>query len=170
MLIFSTLVGFAVLLLGRQLFWVAVAGLGFILGLNYATQYYQGSPEMLVLISLGAGLVGAILAYALQRTAAGLVGFLGGWYLTITLINSTNSNLGEYSVILALIGGLIGLSLISILFDWGLILLSSLAGTTMIVQSIQFNTTTNTIIFIILFTLGVVIQGILLSQEKSNFR
>jgi hypothetical protein len=170
MLIFSTMVGFAVLILGRQLFWVAVAGLGFIMGLNYATQYYQGSPEMLVLISLGAGVVSALIAYALQRTAAGLVGFLAGWYLTNTLINSTNFNLGEYSIILTLVGGLIGISLISVFFDWSLILLSSLAGTTMIVQSIQFNAPINTAVFILLLILGVIIQGILLSQEKKGFR
>ena len=86
MLILSVLVGFAVLIMGRQLFWVSVAGLGFLLGINYAAQYFQSSAEMILLVSLGVGFVGAILAYTLQRAAAGLIGFLAGWYLSLILM------------------------------------------------------------------------------------
>ena len=156
MLIFSSFIGFAILIMGRQLFWISVAGLGFILGMNYAIQFFQRSPEIILLVSLGAGIVGAILGYALQRAAAGLVGFLTGWYLTTTLINTINLDIGEYSIVLSIIGGLIGVGLISVLFDWSIILLSSLAGATIISQSIQFS-------------LGVIIQGILLANEKSDF-
>ena len=127
MLIVTALIGLTILLIGRQLFWVAVAGLGFIIGLSYATQYFQGTPQMILFISLGIGALGALLAYVLQRTAALLVGFLAGWYLTITLIESMDWNL-DYSYILAIIGGLIGVGMVSVLFDWSLIFLSSLTG------------------------------------------
>ncbi len=170
MLILSSFIGFAVLILGRQLFWISVAGLGFILGMNYAIQFFQSSPEIILMVSLAAGIVGAILGYALQRAAASLAGFLAGWYLTTMLINSINLGIGEYSIILTIIGGLIGVGLISVHFDWSLILLSSLAGATIISQSMQFRPETITAIFIILFILGVIIQGILLANEKSDFK
>ena len=170
MLIFSAFIGFTILILGRQLFWVTIAGLGFALGMNYAVQFFQGSSEMILMVSLAAGIVGAILGYALQRAAAGLVGFLSGWYLTTILINTININIGEYWYILTIIGGLIGVGLISLLFDWSLILLSSLAGASIISQTIHFRPATNTAIFVILFVLGVAIQWILFANEKDDFK
>ena len=169
MLIVTALIGLSILLIGRQLFWVAVAGLGFILGLSYATQYYQGTPQMILIISLGIGAFGALLAYALQRTAALLVGFLAGWYLTITLIESMGWNL-NYSFILAIIGGLIGIGLVSALFDWSLIILSSLTGASLITQSLHFSQSINLGLFVVLSILGITVQGILLSQEKNEYR
>jgi hypothetical protein len=170
MLIFNALIGFAVLILGRQLFWVTVAGLGFVLGMNYAIQYFQGSPEIILMVSLAAGIVGAILGYALQRAAAGLVGFLAGWYLTSILINTINLNIGQYSFILLILGGLLGIGLISLLFDWSLILLSTLAGATIITQSIQFQPRTRIVLFIILFVLGFIIQVVIFINEKHDFK
>lgn len=170
MLILSAMIGFAVLVMGRQLFWVSVAGLGFVLGMDYAMQYFQGSIQMILLISLGTGLVGAVLAYTLQRAAAGLVGFLAGWYLSNALINFVQFELGQFTLILAVISGLIGVVLTLVLFDWSLILLSCLAGATIITQSLQFPTQTNLSIFIILFLLGITIQGLLLANEKNDFK
>jgi hypothetical protein len=168
MLILSAFVGFAILILGRQLFWVSVAGLGFILGMNYSVQYFQGSPEIILITSLAAGIVGAILGYALQRAAAGLIGFLAGWYLTTLLLNTIDLNIGEYAIILIVLGGLIGVGLISLLFDWSLILLSSLAGAAIITMS--FQSQYRILVFIILSALGLIIQGILYLNEKSDFR
>ncbi|KPL06174.1 hypothetical protein AMJ86_09615 [bacterium SM23_57] len=170
MLVFNALIGFSILILGRQLFWVTIAGLGFVLGMNYATQFFQGTPETILMISLAAGIVGAILGYALQRAAAGLVGFLAGWYLTTMLLNTINLNIGQYSIFLTILGGLIGIGLISLLFDWSLILLSTLAGSAIITQSIPFTPQTQIAIFIILFVLGFIIQAILFINEKSDFK
>jgi len=169
MLILSSVIGFAVLIMGRQLFWVTVAGLGFVLGMNYAIQSTESSAEVILLISLGAGIVGAAMAYALQRAAAGLVGFLAGWYLAVILLNNIHWDLGEYSIILTIFGGVLGVGLISVLFDWSLILLSCLAGATIITQSISLPPNFITATFFILFILGVIIQGLFFSNEKKGF-
>lgn len=170
MLILSAMIGFAMLIIGRQLFWLSVAGLGFLLGMNYATQFYQGSTEIILLVSLGIGFLGAVLAYALQRAAAGLVGFLAGWYLSIILIGMLNLNLAEYEIVISMIAGIIGVILISILFDWSLIFLSCLTGATIVTQSLQFNPKTNLILFIIIFILGFFIQAIIFVYEKENYK
>lgn len=170
MLILSVLVGFALLIMGRQLFWLSVAGLGFLLGLNYTTQYFQGSAEMILLVSLGVGLVGAVLAYTLQRAAAGLVGFLAGWYLATMLITRVDLGLAEYSTFAAILGGILGVFLVSILLDWSLIILSCLAGTVVISQSLTFRSNLNLIIAIILFVLGFAIQAFLYMNEKEQFK
>ena len=168
MLILSAMIGVAMLIMGRQLFWVSVAGLGFLLGMNYATQFFQGSNEAILLVSLGVGFLGAVLAYALQRAAAGLVGFLAGWYLSIILMGMLQWNLAEYEIIFSMIAGIIGVVLISILFDWSLILISSITGATIVSQSMRYNTNTNIILFIILFLLGFIIQSIVYTYEKDN--
>lgn len=170
MIILSVLVGFALLTMGRQLFWVSVAGLGFLLGINYATEFFRGSAEMILLVSLGVGVIGAILAYTLQRAAAGLIGFLAGWYLTTTLITRVDLGLGGYSTMAAILGGILGVFLISILFDWSLIILSCLTGTVVISQSLTFRSDINLVIAIILFVLGFAIQTFIYQNEKEQFK
>ncbi len=169
MLIFTVLIGLALLLIGRQLFWLAVAGLGFILSLNYASQFIQGSTQMMLLISLGIGVIGAILAYTLQRAAASILGFLSGWFLTISLINYLGLNI-DFTTLLAVIGGLVGVGLVSVTYDWSLILLSSLSGAVLITQSIHYNPQVKIGIFIVLLILGVAIQGFMFIQEGDEQR
>jgi hypothetical protein len=170
MLILTVVVGFSLLIMGRQLFWVSVAGLGFLLGINYATQYFQGRAEMILLISLGAGLIGAVLAFTLQRAAAGLIGFLAGWYLATILITRFDLGLAGYDTIAAILGGIMGVFLISILMDWSLIILSCLSGAVVISQSLTFRSDINLVISIILFVLGVAIQAFLYLNEKEQFK
>ena len=169
MLIFTVMIGLAMLLIGRQLFWVAIAGLGFILGMSYISQYYQGSPQTILLISLGIGVIGAILAYALQRAAASLLGFMAGWYLTVSLINYLDFNT-DLTIIFAAIGGLFGIGLVYILFDWSLILLSTLSGAALITQSINYGSAVKIGIFVVLMLLGISIQGFMLMQEGEEYR
>ncbi len=169
MLVIKAMIGFAVLVMGRQLFWVAVSGLGFALGMMYAPLLVRGSAGSLLLFSLALGVVGAILSYYLQRAAAGLVGFLAGWYLTLSAIWMLNLPVGNLASVLALGGGIVGALLIAILFDWSLVILSSMAGAAMIIQTLPFGPTTRQIIFIILAALGTAIQGVLLVQEQSDF-
>ena len=169
MLIFTVMIGLTLLLIGRQLFWLAIAGLGFILGMSYASQYIQSSPEATILISLGIGAVGAVIAYVLQRTAATLLGFLAGWFLTVSLINYLNINI-DFTTILAALGGLIGIGLVSVIFDWSLIILSTLSGTALITQSIHYDPQMKMGIFIVLLILGLTIQGFVLIQEGGEGR
>lgn len=164
MLIFTVLIGLALLMIGRQLFWLAVAGLGFIISMNYASQFMQGSPQTILLVSLLIGAIGAILAYSLQRTAASILGFLAGWFLTVSLINYLGLDI-DFTILLAVIGGLVGIGLVSVTYDWSLILLSALSGAALITQSIHYNQQIKIGIFIVLLILGVTIQGFMYLQE-----
>jgi len=66
---------------------------------------------------------------------------------------------GAVTWIAFIIGGIIGLALISFLFDWALIIISSLAGASMVVSGFNFGTATGGLIFLILLIAGVLIQG-----------
>jgi hypothetical protein len=62
---------------------------------------------------------------------------------------------------------MIGLLLVMFLFDWALIILTSLAGASLIVQSMVADTGPGGIVFIGLFLLGVLIQGLVLMREET---
>ena len=131
-------VGVVLLLFGRRLYWVFVAGIGFVTGLALAPDLLPGRPEWLILLAaLVAAIVGAVIALVAQKITIGLIGFVAGGGVGLALLRKMGL-VGEGTGWVAyLIAGVIGLVLILILFDWALILLSSLAGANLIVTGVS---------------------------------
>src|SRR5215475_4717207 len=70
-------VGVALLLFGRRLYWVFVAGIGFLTGLEFAPEVLPGQPDWVILVAaLVAALVGAIVAGMAPRLSHALAFFL----------------------------------------------------------------------------------------------
>jgi hypothetical protein len=109
--------------------WVFVAGIGFVTGLALAPDLLPGQPEWLILLAaLVAAIVGAIIAIFAQKLTIGLIGFVAGGGVGLQLLRKMGM-VGEGTGWIAyLIAGIVGLVLMLVLFDWALILLSSLAG------------------------------------------
>ena len=167
MVILTTMIGFAVLVIGRHLFWVFISGLGFTLGLLYGEQYLSGQPEWVILLfSAGIALLGALLAYTLQRLAAGVIGFATGWYLTVITIRYLSLDLGNFDTIAPIIIGIISGLLIMRYFDWGTIIFSSLAGAAIIVSGMTYSNRVELIMLGALALLGMVIQALFYFQES----
>ena len=73
--IIGVIVGAAILLFGRKLFWLFVAALGFAVGVEIATYFMHEPPVwMTLVIALGLGILGALLAILLQKLAIGEIG------------------------------------------------------------------------------------------------
>jgi hypothetical protein len=102
----------------------------------------------------------------MQRVAAGIAGFVTGWYLTILLIGSFGLHLGQIGVVIPYIVGIISGVLIMRYFDWGVIITSSLAGSAIIVSGTNFARNVEMILIIMLGMLGMAIQAIWFMQEK----
>src|SRR6266446_1724973 len=69
------LVGLVLLVYGRRLYWLFVAGIGFLTGLALAPRLLVGQPEwMILLVALILALIGALLAVVAQKFVVGLVG------------------------------------------------------------------------------------------------
>lgn len=152
-------VGLAVLTLGRQLYWLFVAGVGFFLGMTLATRILDApSAGMTLLIALVAGLAGGLLALFLQRLAIGIAGFVGGGVIAINLLELLEVNIGP-DFVPFLIGGLVGAILVAVLFDWALILLSSFAGAAFIVQTFSFGRPVALVMLFALLVAGIAIQA-----------
>ena len=167
------LVGIALLILGRKAFWLFVGGVGFVLGMTVATRVVRVEPYWIALgVAVIAGLLGALWALYMQQVAVGVAGFLVGGYLALNLVRTLGWDLerllsSPYGPWLAfIVGGILCAVLVGVLFEWALIVLSSITGAYLIAQAIQVHPGTKALLFAVLAAIGVVIQAILLRRER----
>jgi hypothetical protein len=132
----SLILGALMLILGRKLFWLFVGALGFLGGISLAQNFLGGHSENFVLLAAAVlGLLGIVLAIFLQKIAVGAAGFFAGGYLAV---NSGAALLGaSHNEVLFVAGGIIGAVVLIMLFDWALIVFSSLIGAVLITQGLR---------------------------------
>jgi drug/metabolite transporter (DMT)-like permease len=158
--ILSVLVGIAVLFLGRRLFWLFVAAVGFILGLALAIDLLPQLPDWVILVAaLVFGLVGALIAVIAQRVAIIIAGFFMGGYALLWLLQLFSLNPDRLDWLIFIVGGIIGAILVQFLFDAALIVLSALAGATLIAQVTNFSPPVTAVLFVVLLVLGIIVQA-----------
>ena len=158
--IFSVLIGVVVLFFGRKLFWLCVAAIGFAAGVELAPRLVQ-EPSVLVslTIALLLGIMGALLALFLQKIAIAVLGFLAGGKLAGAIAAAFFVHYAQHSAIIFVIGGIIGAILLLVLFDWALIVVSSLIGAHLIQSVITLPQSGLTIVFIGLAVIGILVQA-----------
>ena len=167
MLFLKFISGCALLTLGRKLFWLFVAGVGFFASIELAGRYLNGQPEWVtVLIALGAGLIGALLAVFFQNVAIWLAGFIGGGYIAVNLLTIIGLDKGTLVWLIFIIGGIAGGVLVATFFNWALIILSSLGGASLISGLVHFSRLAAILAFITLFIIGLSVQARLMRNEK----
>ena len=167
MMLFRIIAGIALLLVGRRLFWLFVGLIGFVWGIRLAAHFVPGQPEWMILaIALVAGVIGALIALFFQWLAIGLAGFSVGAYIVLRLLQLSGWGTGGIGWLFMLIGGALGLVLIIVLFDWALIILSSLAGAALITETLQAGHPGGTLLFIGLFLSGVIVQSRLMKMKQ----
>ena len=160
------LAGIALLFAGRRLFWLFVGIVGFITGARLTATFWQGPDWLLILIGVLVGIVFALLAVFLQNLAILIAGFLAGGYIISALAAILGFGEGNISWIIYIVGGFIGMVVINLLFDWAVIILSSIAGAVLITQNFFSQNNSVQFILIILVIVGVIVQGSLLRRNK----
>ncbi len=165
MSIVNFILGALLVLSGRKLFWLFVGGMGFVLSLSLALQIFQGQPSwVLILFALFIGIIGALLAVFIQKAAVILGGFLAGAYLLGSL--ASGLHLAANIIWLPyLVGGILGGGLVVALFEWSLIVMSSLVGAVLIVEAAQFRAPVAALIALLTFLAGIGIQSMTMSRE-----
>jgi len=161
----NLILGGGLLIAGRKLFWLFVGAAGFITGIQLTSRFWHGNEGLTIIVGLAVGLAFALLAIFLQGVAIGIAGFLSGGYILSVLATMLGMNTNP---VIYIIGGIIGLVLVSYLFDWAIITLSSLAGASLITELFAQQRGAGRLIFIILFIAGVVIQGSALRSKKGT--
>lgn len=166
--VINLILGGALLIAGRKLFWLFVGAAGFLTGMQLATRFWQGTDLAAIIAGLVVGVIFALLAIFLQALVIGIAGFLFGGYILTTLAAMLGIDVtGAMTWVIYIIGGIIGFILVSVLFDWAIITLSSLAGASLVIQSFSPQGAGGGILFFILFLVGVVIQGSILRSERA---
>ncbi len=166
MVIVNLLLGIVLLLLGRRLFWLFVGVAGFLVGMEIAERFVAGPQGMILLIAIAAGILGAVIAIFLQKAAIAIAGFVIGGYITVELLHASGlfpkALVGIHGTAFSvpyIIGGIIGAVLLFVLFDWGLIVLSSLSGASLIVHNITFKSHALPWLFAVLVVVGILVQA-----------
>jgi len=165
--IISVIIGVAILLFGRKLFWLFVAALGFAVGLEIAAYFMKEPPQwMTLLVALGCGVIGALLAVLLQKIAIAIAGFVAGGRIAWALAAAFFVDHAHYRGLTFVIGGILGALLLLALFDWVLIFLSSIEGAHLIGNGITLPEKGAMILFIALAVIGVIVQGSMLRRSR----
>jgi hypothetical protein len=167
MLIARILVGGLLLVFGRKLFWLFVAASGFAAGLFVATRVFDIHPEWAVLlIGLVLGVVGAIAAVFIQRVAIGVAGFLTGALIAVNLAGAVGMERGVWFWAAVAVGGVVGAILVAVIFDWALIVLSSLYGASIALEGLRLTNSVAWVGLLVLFIIGIMVQVAMMRTEK----
>jgi hypothetical protein len=165
--IFNVILGLILLVFGRKLFWLFVGIAGFLFCLQFGGLLLPDYPQWIrLLVALGAGLIGALLAVLVQRVAFALAGFYGGAYLALIIAQSLGT--GRVSTPLFIVGGVVGALIAALITDWAIIVISSLVGAGAVVEALAVGRSVGIIVFLVLVTAGILVQARLLPQSKEK--
>lgn len=158
--------GILLLFFGKKAFWMFVAIIGFLVGMEFAPQILSGQTESVYLtVSIIVGLLGALLAVLLQKFAVGLAGLVAGGYITYTLMQMAVLDVGQYQWMVILAGALLGAVLAGTMFDWAMILITSASGAVLVYQGLNFDFPYAFVIIAVLVLLGIIVQGRIKAQS-----
>lgn len=145
---------------GRKLYWLFVGAVGFIAASEWVLVNFSAQPEwMVILIGLAVGIVGAVLAVISRMVGVGLAGFLGGAYLLMEFSQLLEIAEPTSMLVLTIVGGIIGLVLALSLFDWALILISSLTGAILLTNFVPGPAYAAWIVLVVLAGIGIFVQS-----------
>ncbi len=165
--ILSILGGIALLLLGRKLYWLFVGVIGFFAGVRFGALLVAGQPEwVLLVVAVVVGLVAALLAVLLQRIVIAIAGGYAGGVLAMELAIAFGAVAESVQWVAFAVGAVIAAILISVVFDWALILISSLLGGMVIAQSLGLAPPLLTVVVLVLAVVGVLAQFALLRRGR----
>jgi hypothetical protein len=167
--IFAFIACIILLFWGRKLFWLFVASMGFLLGFYYAPLFFPTQSLFLIwVISMIAGILGAILAVFAKDAAIIISGFVAGLYITYTILFLIHFPHSQLNWILLILGGGVTAWLLFNIFDYVLIFLSAFVGAYTLVKIFNIFPQFSLIIFFIFFCVGIVFQmKVYLSKKLS---
>jgi Domain of unknown function (DUF4203) len=173
--IIQLITGAIQLLLGRKIFWLMVGIMGFLLGLFLTVSLLDWPVWLKLLAGLGVGVVFSVLAVFIQKPMAAIFGFFAFGLASATLANLWGvDNYSSIFWIVFFVGGLVGVILVFALFDWALIIGTSLSGAGTVVVALETmlrlprNGMLPVLLFIIMLAIGIIYQSKYLSPGTNR--
>ena len=158
MMIFDLAFGFLLVFAGRNFFWLCVGIVGFLIGVQCAGVLGYSSGWMVLVSALALGSVGIVLAVSFQWFMVVFgIGFLGGGYLLMNIFSAIISQ-EFYTWPIFIVGGIVGMCLMVIIFDWTLIMISSLLGAMLIANAFHGTQSLHELLFLSSAAVGILAQ------------
>lgn len=164
--IIPVILGSTILLFGRVFHWLFVGVVAYFLGEFLASTFISGTQGLITLVAVISGIVGIALAFVARYMAVGLAGFTVAGFLFTQITTEFEFDAGEYSWLIFIVGGVLGVMLVAFLSDWGLILLSTFLGALLILSEVPIDESLQYWAYFGLVVLGLVVQGIFLLARK----
>jgi hypothetical protein len=165
----TLVVGLAVLLFGRRLFWLFVGAAGFFVGLHVAPTLFHGPEWLMIVVALGLGVIGAVLAVVFQWLAVGIAGFAAG--VEGGLAAAAALGLADgWAWALTLVAGILVAALVLWLWDPVLIVLSALVGAALLDPLVPVTPAVHPWVFLGLAIVGIVVQASVVGPAENGVR
>lgn len=159
--------GFIMLTIGHQLPWVFVAAAGYIFGNLVGQLPFLGLSGLgLTFFSIGTAVIGGLLVIFLRKIMVVIAGFLAGAYICFYLPAALGWNTSWISWWVLVIAGILSAAIIFIWNTLPLILITSLLGSTLVIQYTQFQMIGDLLMFVIFFIFGIAAQVVLMQYSK----
>ena len=159
--------GFVLLTTGQQLPWLFVAAAGFIFGNQIGQLPFLGFSGLnLTLFSIGIAVISGLLVIYFRKIMVVLAGLLAGAYICYYLPTALGWNTAWISWWILLVAGIISAAIIFIWYTLPLILVTSLFGSTLVIQYTSFQRIGELLIFVIFFLFGITAQWVLMQYSK----
>jgi hypothetical protein len=163
------LAGAAITLFGRKLYWFTIAAVGFFAALELTSRFFDDrSAWIAIVVALIVGAIGAFLAVTIQKIAIGLAGFLLGGFLLLQVLLAFDLSIDSWKWLIFIAGGLLGMALLSVLFEWTLIVLTAIIGSILITQSSLLPEGSRLLVFLLALLLGLGVQIYMQVSEKHS--
>jgi hypothetical protein len=157
--LFPVALGALLLIAGRKFFWLFVGAVAFFAAMSVVPKLAEVTASRAFYISLGAGALAAAAGYFLSKAAVRIAGFVAGGFVLFTLWEEFASRQPLPWWLPFLVGGILGAVLLSFLFEWALIILSSLTGAFLITQNFDVDANMQIGLLLILTAIGIAVQG-----------
>ncbi|MEM8964673.1 MAG: hypothetical protein AAGD38_24525 [Acidobacteriota bacterium] len=135
----ALLIGGVLLLFGRQIYWLALGAVGFVVGLHVVRQVVTTATEPWVVpvLALIVGVIGALFAVFAQKLAVRLAGFLLGAGAGVTIVQQLGTATDSALLLAAVIGAVVGILLSGVLFDAALTIISAAIGAILLLNGLD---------------------------------
>ncbi|HVS64677.1 MAG TPA: hypothetical protein VMT85_14375 [Thermoanaerobaculia bacterium] len=158
-------VGAVLLLFGRRLFFLLLGAAGFLLGFALVSSGlpeslgWTVSPDVRLVVALVAGVMGAALAFVVQRVALVVAGLLLGGVAAWQVIGLAGIDWNGLELLLVVAGAVLGAALIRGLFAVVLIGVSAWIGTSLILPATGLEGTPAVLAGLFLLMIGIAVQA-----------
>jgi len=160
MLIVQAVIGVALLAFGRKGLPLFLTAFGALAGMAVAHIYFpQGSNSILITALIVGGILGALVAFFIQKIAILLAGVLGGGYAGYALAMQMGWLQHGFPWIPVIVCAVLGILLAHFILKWALILLSSFVGAYLLVGLVEMPPVAATALVIVLTAGGIWFQA-----------